>query len=109
MSSDEYTSEPEDARIIACIWVVAAAGSVDLAAQQIAYEYEVDMEEAESLSTLAARLMIETAPAQISASFAHVCAYHNFREISRRSMAKNDLKTALQAQTEISKLLSGAQ
>lgn len=87
--------------------IVASCASVELAARRIMSDFpETDVEDAHTLAMAAAGDLIATAPQQLNASFHHVCLYHNLREISEIAMRRGDIRTAMSAQVEISRIVS---
>lgn len=86
--------------------IVASCGSVELAARRIVRDFpSILVEDAHTIAMSAAGDLIATAPQQLNASFHHVCLYHNLREISEIAMQRGDIRTAMSAQVEMSRLV----
>lgn len=94
--------------------IVAEAGSVDIAAINIFEDLEsradvnMTMDLAQEIAGSTMQTLMATAPTQLQGSAIDACQYHVFRQIASRAMDRRDLRTALSAHAEISKLLQAA-
>jgi len=100
----------EESGMTIAMRVVASTGSVQNGADELLSGVEgIGEDEAFRVAMVAMSKLIETAPVQFQGSTAHVCAYHNFQNISKAAMARGDLSTALRAQKEIATMLVNLQ